>query len=336
MRDEPARPAGDAAVPRAALEQAAHWHSIMDGDPSAEEARDFERWRAVSPDHERAWQRMSELWRLLAAPAEQAPADRLTGLVRDVAGRRRKHRRRVAAIALAVGAAVLAPAWWAYQTQAPWLAADMRTHVGERRTVELSDGSRVTLNTDSAIDIVYTDKERRIVLRQGEVLAEVAPGTPGRPFVVDTRDGTATALGTRYVVRLTPDATRVAVTESHVRVCASPVSASSLNASCRDAGAGEAIEIRSGATHPIRPAPRDADAWAQGRLAVIDTPLPDVLAELARYRRGMLLYDAQALADLRVSAVLPLDGGQALASLQESLPIRVQSYGPWILRVERR
>lgn len=231
----------------------------------------------------------------------------------------------------ALGAALLVSAWWAGQAQMPWLAADLRSGVGERRTVELSDGSRVTLNTDSAIDILYTPTERRIVLRQGEILAEVAHGAPGRPFVVDTRDGTATALGTRYVVRLMPDATRVTVTESRVRGCpAAP------GAACRDASAGQALEIRAASVEPVQPANRDAEAWTQGRYAVIDTPLPEVLAELARYRRGLLIYDAQALADLRVSAVLPLQGDEAYASLQESLPIRVRSYGPWILRVERR
>lgn len=61
-----------------------------------------------------------------------------------------------------------------------------------------------------------------------------------------------------------------------------------------------------------------------------------MLDELARHRRGLLLYDAQALADLRVSAVLPLDGDAALASLQENLPIRVRRYGPWLQRIERR
>jgi transmembrane sensor len=323
-------PAGSPSLPRAALEEAAHWHSVMDGRPSPEEAREFEQWRAASPDHERAWQRMRELWSLLSVPAAQAPPDRLGGLVRDTAARRRK-RRRTAASGLALGAALLASAWWAGQTQLPWLAADLRSGVGERRTVELSDGSRVTLNTDSAIDVVYTATERRIVLRQGEILAEVAHGAAGRPFVVDTRDGTATALGTRYLVRLLPEATRVTVTESRVRAC--PAQA---GAACRDAAAGQTLEIRPASVESVQPADRDAEAWTQGRYAVIDTPLPQVLAELARYRRGLLLYDAQALADLRVSAVLPLQGDEAYAALQESLPIRVRSYGPWILRIERR
>jgi transmembrane sensor len=330
MREAQGNPVGGPPLPRAALEEAAHWHSVMDGHPSTEETRDFERWRTASPDHERAWQRMRELWSLLSAPAAQAPPDRLGGLVRDTAARRRKRRRRTAS-GLALGAALLVSAWWAGQAQMPWLAADLRSGVGERRTVELSDGSRVTLNTDSAIDILYTPTERRIVLRQGEILAEVAHGAPGRPFVVDTRDGTATALGTRYVVRLMPDATRVTVTESRVRGCpAAP------GAACRDASAGQALEIRAASVEPVQPANRDAEAWTQGRYAVIDTPLPEVLAELARYRRGLLIYDARALADLRVSAVLPLQGDEAYASLQESLPIRVRSYGPWILRVERR
>ncbi len=216
--DEAAGPSGEAALPRAALEQAAHWHSVMDGAPSAEETRAFEQWRAAHPDHERAWQRMQALWGLLAAPARQAPGPRLSALLHETRARRRK-RRGPAVRAAAFALAALAPAWWALHAQLPWLAADLRSGVGEHRTIELSDGSRLTLNTDSAVDIVYSAQERRIVLRQGEILAEVAPGQASRPFVVDARDGSATALGTRYIVRLLPDATRVTVTESHVKAC---------------------------------------------------------------------------------------------------------------------
>ena len=265
--DEAAGPSGEAALPRAALEQAAHWHSVMDGAPSAEETRAFEQWRAAHPDHERAWQRMQALWGLLAAPARQAPGPRLSALLHETRARRRK-RRGPAVRAAAFALAALAPAWWALHAQLPWLAADLRSGVGEHRTIELSDGSRLTLNTDSAVDIVYSAQERRIVLRQGEILAEVAPGQASRPFVVDTRDGSATALGTRYIVRLLPDATRVTVTESHVKACpARP------GAACQDAAAGQTLDIRPDAVGPPRTAPRDAEAWTQGRLSVSDTPL---------------------------------------------------------------
>ena len=328
--DDAAGPTGAAALPRAALEQAAHWHSVMDGAPSAEEARAFEEWRGAHPDHELAWQRMQALWGLLAAPARQAPGPHLSAMLQDARARRGKRRRAVMRTAVLVLAA-LAPAWWALHDQLPWLAADLRSGVGEHRTIELSDGSRVTLNTDSAIDIVYSAQERRIVLRQGEILAEVAPGKAGRPFVIDTRDGSATALGTRYIVRLLPDATRVTVTESHIRAC--PAQSGSA---CQDAAAGQTLDIRPDSVGPPRTAPRDAEGWTHGRLSVSDTPLPQVLDELARHRRGLLLYDAQALADLRVSAVLPLASDAALASLEENLPIRIRRYGPWLQRVERR
>ncbi|MCP2937671.1 FecR domain-containing protein, partial [Salmonella enterica subsp. enterica serovar Typhimurium] len=80
---------------------------------------------------------------------------------------------------------------------ARYLLADHRTVPGERLTVTLDDGSRVTLNTDSAIDEQYTGQERRIVLRRGEILVEVS-ADPQRPFVVESRHATARALGTQY------------------------------------------------------------------------------------------------------------------------------------------
>ena len=69
-------------------------------------------------------------------------------------------------------------------------------------------------------------------------------------------------------------------------------------------------------------------------MVVQDAALPDVLDELARQRKGILRYDRAALANIRVSAVLPLgDTDQALRLLSASHHLQLTRMTPWLVSV---
>ena len=105
---------------------------------------------------------------------------------------------------------------WASVEQLPLWMADQRTGVGERSQVVLADGSQVQLNSNSALDVKFDDQQRVIELLKGEMWVEVAKDAQ-RPFVVRTDQGTATALGTRFLVQRAVDgSTVVTVIESTV------------------------------------------------------------------------------------------------------------------------
>ena len=75
------------------------------------------------------------------------------------------------------------------------------------------------------------------------------------------------------------------------------------------------------------------DAWLKGLLHADDTPLAQVLAQLARYRHGVVRCDP-AVAGLRVSGVYQLhDTDKILSLLQSSLPIRVRRHSRWWISV---
>ena len=77
-------------------------------------------------------------------------------------------------------------------------------------------------------------------------------------------------------------------------------------------------------------------AWKRHQLVVQDLPLSDVLEEIARQRYGLLTFDRAALADLRVSAVLPMDDPErALNLIAETLPISVRHFTALLIRVDR-
>ncbi|QLF93757.1 FecR family protein [Pseudomonas sp. ABC1] len=290
-------------------EEAATWLVRLGDEQSAETQDACHTWRQADPRHEQVYRQMEMLWNGLPPSTPTRPGKRI-------------------ATSLAVLAVLLAGA---YTVQpAHWLA-DQRTVLGEVRQITLEDGSRITLDSRSAINIHYDERERRIELLRGELLAEVRPDPQARPFRVVSRDGTAQALGTRYLVRQETDSSLAQVLESKIRV--SPE---------RDPQQAVTVEqgqrLRFDRERPgrLEAAESDADAWTRHRLVFRDVPLTEVLESLERYRPGWLSVDTQAIATLRFTGVLPSnDTDAALQTLERSLPIRVRTLTPWLVRVSR-
>lgn len=120
-----------------------------------------------------------------------------------------------AAVVLAIG--LSAGAWLLHSG-----GTHYRTQVGEQRDVILPDGSKVTLNTDTALAVRYSDERRYIVLERGEALFVVKHDT-GRPFDVAAGDTLTRALGTEFNVDMRSSKVTVSVLEGAVRVAAANV-----------------------------------------------------------------------------------------------------------------
>lgn len=199
------------------------------------------------------------------------------------------------------------------------MTADYRTPVGERREIVLADGSRLHLNTGTAIDVRFDAGQRLVVLHAGEVHIDTGADRDSstyRPFLVQTAQGRIRALGTRFGVRLAQDESRVAVTQGAVEI--TPASGAQLVVQ-----AGQQARFsQTGVTGP-QPLETGAEDWLQGVLRVRDLRLDDFLAELGRYRQGLLRCDP-AVGALRVSGVFQLrDTDAVLDSLPDALPVNV-------------
>jgi transmembrane sensor len=207
------------------------------------------------------------------------------------------------------------------------LRADYSTPVGRMETVVLQDGSRVTLNTDTAIKVMLGARERRIVMLRGEAFFDVSPD-PSRPFVVEGDHSSAVAVGTHYAVRV-GEADDVAVEEGHVSVST----------------AARQVMLDAGGVAHI---PREGDlasgvgdvatmtSWREGKLVFSGRPLSDVLDELGRYRSGRIIVVGEALSRMRVSGVFETTNvDQSLAALEASLPITVRSYAGGMIPLVR-
>ena len=225
-------------------------------------------------------------------------------------------RRRVLQLSALAGVSVTAAWLGANHTQyGRGLKAEYWTGVGETQRFMLEDGTRLTLNTDTAVDTAFSPRERRIQLHHGEMLVTTGPENPRRHFVVDTRFGRLVALGTQFNVRQYENHTQVAVLEGAVEAHA--------------ARGGPPRRVESGqqtrlvATRVDTPSPLQdaAVAWREGKLVARDMRVADLVEEIGRYRPGFTLCDA-AVADLTISGVFSTwDTDRALQSLADSLPV---------------
>lgn len=306
------------------ISQAAQWLALLHDDAvSAADRQAFNSWRHADPRHALAVTRMQAVMgsfeQLPVKPARQALSKVFPP------ARRKITPRPVQAIALL---GVLVFGWLSVEQGPVWLA-DERTVTGERRDVLLSDGSQLQLNSGSALDVEFDERQRVVELYRGELWVEVAKDSQ-RPFVVKTSQGTITALGTRFMVRKRQDGSvQVSVLESAVAASADH----SINVRV---DAGQQAILKDGVVQTPKAIDNaDPAAWTRGLLKVQDRPLGEVLQTIDANRQGVLQFDEQALQGIRVSGLFRLDDTDAaLATLADNLPITVEQFTPLFVRVK--
>lgn len=314
----------NARVSPKALEQAAEWLvRLQDGATSADHAA-CEQWRSSDPQHALAWERAEKLMSKLGT----LPPELAMPVLSRAPGSRRAAVTRIVALMLTVPAGWAA---WRYAESQPW-AGEIHTTTGERRLVTLADGTSVTLNTASAIDVRYTAEERLIVLRNGEILVRSASTPDARPLRVSTAEGLMQPLGTVFNVRRHACSTELAVLEGAVRV--TPAHAAQ---NVQVIGAGTQTRFNARHIAPARATDPALSAWTTGMLLADQMRLEDLVAELSRYRKGLLRVDP-AVASLRVSGAFPItDTERTLDMLVSTYPVdavqRLRGY--WITLTPR-
>lgn len=308
------------AMPEQVVQQAAAWVArIQSGDASAQDRRAFQLWMQADAGHRQAYEELSQLWGDLSEVS--LPEGRLQYL-----RRRRALPRRVAMVLALCGLGFVF-------SQLPYLdrwRADQFTRIGEVRRIALADGSAMTLNTNSAVKLHFTEGQRRVEILRGEVFFDVE-SDPQRPFVVAYGDLTARVLGTRFSLgELQAGAQPGAVVEE------GRVGVETMRSSL-ELGAGQWVAVDdTGQPHAHEGGTDALLAWRSGALVFSDTPLANVLATLERYQTGRIVTLDDALADLRVSGVFDLnDPDAALAALETSLSIRVHQLGPALTVVRK-
>ncbi|WP_085697751.1 FecR family protein [Pseudomonas sp. B26(2017)] len=316
-------PASSRPVPAHVLDAAIAWQLTLDSSTPLER-EEFAKWHAANEEHARAWRQLGMLDQRLSVangPARSA-------LLQSREGIRRRVRKLGSGLASVV--AVIGLALFAGERYLPldyWLA-DQRTATGEQRTVRLADGTVLNLNTHSAVDVRFNEKQRLIVLQEGEILVETGHGD-ARPFIVETAEGSMRALGTRFLVKREDAGTRLSVLQS--AVAAHP----QFDPKEQILREGQQVLIRHNGLDSVLALNPGADAWTRGMLVVDNARLEDLVHELGRYRRGHLGI-APDVADLRITGSFPLhDTDKALNALLPTLPVQIEQHTPWWVTVAK-
>lgn len=298
---------------RQALKDAAQWYArLCSGNAGPADEAALHHWLQQHSLHRWAWGRVDQLQHRL----EQAQGITSGRLAIDTLERGDRYhamsrRSLLKGIVVTGGAATLGWAGYRSPLVTP-LLADHHTGIGEIQQLTLDDGSQVTLNTASAIDIAFTTGQRRLYLREGEILVQTAKD-PNRPFIVETDNGQIRALGTRFSVREQAEHTRVSVYEHRVEI-------TSRQGQRQIFGSGEAARFTPSAIAVTVPA---SETWSTGILLADNMPLDSFANELSRYRPGILRCDP-ALAQHRISGAFRLNNtDQALQAIARSFPVQV-------------
>jgi len=315
-----------------ALQQAAEWFATLRSSEQPErDRRQWQAWLNQHEEHRAAWRYVEGVSQRFA-PIQGDPPVRNAAVQTLKTVRRHDRRRRQAlgGLAAAVCGGLLTWTSWRHTPLRRHVLAGLaqhRTGIGEVKDLRLPDGTRVWLNTNSALNVHYSSETRLLDLVAGEILVETAQDT-ARPFTVRMGPSRMTALGTRFTVSALHDANYLAVYEGRV----------ALQAYDRQqvVDAGEQLTFGPHGHWRLEPASRAREAWANGILLAEDVPLGILLTELSRYVRGHLGVSPEA-ARLRVVGGFPLrDPQQVLALLETVLPIRIERPLPWWTNVEVR
>ncbi len=318
-------------------EEAARWVVRLDeGRLSDAERTEFEVWRSLSPAHADAFNRMREAWRDLDALAAvsvglpDAAPDPALGPARV------RHVRPLMWGGLGLAAASLiaavvvgfsmpsAPTGATLAQNAAAPAANLfRTELGGLENIALPDGSSVTLNTASQIEVRFDQAERSIRLLDGEAFFDVAHDAE-RPFRVYARDGVAAAVGTAFSVRLHPDSVEVIVSEGKV----SFAEAEQANIPVAFIAAGQAASFNDRVniieTVDLQEVERRL-SWTEGRLVFAGEPLSRVVADISRYTNVNIVFADDEVANMPVGGYFDVgEVDRLLDALETSFALHVE------------
>jgi transmembrane sensor len=351
---------------RTPAEQAAHWFMrLQENTASPQTFIEWQEWLNAAPDNRSAYEnientllRIGSVATMPALPTAQQIADDQydgsqpiaqwrTDRVRVQAKSSRWRWGRYAAIAAGVALALVFSDGWIGYRSSPLGSYSYVTAPGARQVVDLADGSRVTLDADSALEVHLQAAARRLTLQRGEAYFEVAKDSQ-RPFIVTAGLAQVTAVGTAFNVRMSDDRTVVAVTEGKVEFVAIPATApvademiaSSISASratlAAQVAAGEAVAyVYDGNLQSLPPHETSlATAWLDGRRQYRNEPLRYVLADVDRYTGRRIELVSDAVGELRFTGTLNLKNSTAwLRGLSVALPVAIEERPDGVLAV---
>ncbi|MEH6570947.1 MAG: FecR domain-containing protein [Halioglobus sp.] len=313
------------------IDEAVTWHiKLRSPEVSSGERHAHQEWLAAKESHQRAYETVGSEW---------ADLDDLDGWARGELAQRNltanlllRRRKKVWFAGFATAASfALAIIILPRMQEAP---DRYQTDKAERREISLTDGSRLHLNATSAVDVSFNTEVRKLTLEQGEGVFDVEHDSK-RPFVVVAGNSKVIALGTRFsVLRMGSQDIEVTVLDGRVAVV--PLNQSVESAVKQFSSEPPSREIMSqigqrkslvleadqqarvGANGQflslLEVSAASEAAWIEGKLVFDNTPLREVVEELARYIPGSIRVDP-SVPDHPVTGIIHIRSSETMLDL---------------------
>ena len=316
-----------------AWEQALDW--LMRVGQAPEDAallRRRDRWIAERRENAQAYRKAEKIWRLTGDVRPSFPI----APPHPAGGRPTVRPGRGRTVWTAAATAALAACLALFMLAGPGqrLLTDHHTGTGERARVALPDGSTVDLDAETAVDVAYAPDRRQVHLVTGRAFFDVKADR-ARPFVVATGETEVTVTGTSFDVRTGGDTIGVRVKSGTVSVAVSRDGRRAVATLAR--GETATVSRRSGTIVAGRVAASRIGLWREGRLAVDGATVGEVVRELRRYYRGVILISDDALENRRVTGVF--NTGNPVAALETLMALHggtVREITPYVLIASAR
>ncbi len=302
---------------------------MRSGSVGAKTRRDFDKWFHQDIAHCKAYAEAEALWDGAAGALEDKPGIHAPPRRNPKARSGARVRRGAWNARLPFATSLVLGLFVAWSSVSDWVLSDYSTGAGEQKQVVLPDGSRVLLNTESAIALDWSVGKRRVVLLKGQAEFKVGRD-PGRPFEVEAGSTSVRALGTVFeVFEQATGEVNVSVSE-HAMAVSLPGEAGSDPIRVE-----EGWQLYYAGQGPLsKPAPANLhriNAWKRGKLIFRDQPLTEVVAELNRYTKASIILKRSEIARLRVSGVFPIDAMEVLGALEKTFSLHTTHLGPWLV-----
>lgn len=299
-------------------EQAALWLVRHDAGLTPVEEAEFAQWLAQSDEHRTIWNEVAELW----DGAAEKP-DPILETMRQEALRARRERPSFQVVGIALAACLsvvlvtsltLNRFFSGRGPQSPTEIAmnappTVATAAGERRVVDLSDGTRVTLDASSAIAVRFTSLERDVGLLRGQAFFEVAHNT-ARVFAVAARDSIIRDIGTKFAVAVDPGAVSAVLAEGQVVVTRKGYQGSVTMKP------GQLLRAQDNGAMTLSPVDLESVlAWREGFLLFDDTPLDQAIIEVNRYAAKPIRVERSGIGSMKISGRFHAGDAEGFARL---------------------
>ncbi|MEM5552872.1 FecR domain-containing protein [Pseudoalteromonas neustonica] len=300
------------------FEQATLWLLRLKDEPSEQQIHNWQKWLKICPQNAEAFEESVLLDAKLGNLSQQS-MERLLALLPKSNIKKVSFIRPL--VALAASLAVIAVSFFHFNASRPTIYL---TQIGETASFILSDGSQILLDSDTELNVEYSDNTRRIELLKGQVIFDVTPEKQ-RPFIVVVEEIDIKVLGTQFNVNRLKDQVVVAVKKGKVKVTDPTVGDVFLTA---NQGYNSINDRQFNLTET------QFAIWQQGRIQFSNTPLNFAVEQLNRYQDKPFKLKQTSLNQLSLSGTYQLNDIDNTAKLlPKVLPVDVIDNGYfWLIQ----